>query len=521
VSVIVVIVVVVALVAAGLLIVRPWLNSASEGPDPTVAVTTPSASATPWAGMRDVPTALTEGVPTTDAINIVGVWSGVAVFALQYADWALCVGEEYCLTHSILRGVDYLTGDVLWTIDHAPNAISATGNLAVHEAGRIAIFLQDAVDQTAYLLVISLLTGEVHSSRDDPIGLDDHPDGWGIAHTVLAYEGGIVVVAKQARGGSEADWSDTVTTTAYRDTNLAGAIWQIVGFTSSRDDLWWNTIDRLPGGLVKARMTDGRTTYVSIATGEVSGNPLEHSYGDSRLFVVQGKVIEATNRAESDGIAALAGWLAPGSTAPTWTYAPASGSSPWEIQELGCATAEVLVVQGATWEGSELVKYVFGIDLASGRQLWAMENGTNFIYGWSCTVMYVGDQHMVLMPGPDGVAVVNITTGERVATLTASGPKSVIEDMALFPCGERMVCLFGYTTDGPGLEIYDTEWGLGMPNEFYRVNVITYKFSQGQRSMEIGDIGLPLHPYAFPTADGLVVPYRDISDRTKYGFYIL
>ena len=475
----------VAVVAAATLV---WLSRTGHlggekgGVNGPTACPANASTLPPTPVARLVPFDLTAGVAPREHVQVIGVWSGVAVFDLydlrEANVWPLGAGEG----RDILRGVDVATGAVLWTLDALPDGsgflVGVTRRRESSLAGdptsdnppglpprQVAAFcgnlaLSLVTSDGTTVVVLALRTGGFVGNHFVPNG--DARNEYGqpvpLQQSVSAYSGGVLVVdtwSLDLWGGQP----HPGTTTAYRDTDLSSPLWR----SEVSDDRggWYLG----PPVLLDRWVHTVSDDYVDLHSGARSGL---RPGGDADAYAAGlasvGPVILAI-----DGLGPWGGyqaseriatWSGANPPARSWTYDPVADDPtlelypPWTPAKLGLdiapeATRNALLVSVETGEFDEQANayksYLRAVAAADGRVLWSVPlTGSYWLAGTSLYTLR--DQQLFLISDYDGTfTLLRAEAGAEYGTLT-DAPVSRAEWAG--PCGATAICLVAVT--GPG-----------------------------------------------------------------------
>ncbi|MCL2653867.1 MAG: hypothetical protein FWD63_08805, partial [Propionibacteriaceae bacterium] len=271
--------VVVALVVVGLaggLVVRQVLN-----PSPTCKPINGAKYSAEDGSFPSLPVALLDGQATPTRVEVVGVWCDVALINLEYQKKENLNGDHaYTYFNTdVLRAVDVSTGRILWTLDKSPDGSPLMFNSAVSENGKVALATMRDGGYTqpddaelcingTDMRVLNLRTGRVLTNAfvDGQCAPDIATgDTMSTMASVVAYQGGIVVVEQNMGSVPMLMTGGTVSTAGYQDTDLETPLWTV---DANRSPIMLDQLtDRvLPGGWVLT----SPGMYVPIATGDSS-----------------------------------------------------------------------------------------------------------------------------------------------------------------------------------------------------------------------------------------------------------
>ncbi|MDR0782559.1 MAG: hypothetical protein LBE83_02200, partial [Propionibacteriaceae bacterium] len=456
------IIVVVALVVAGGIIVRSWSWFGSSAP--VGESTQPGSGPTSYVpqqstGLVDVPIDLTAGLGVSVQPLTVGAWGGVLVFDLLFNSPEDC-WERVCY-RSILRGVDYLTGAVLWTVDRLPDNTPCYYDInapASYDDGKLAFTLYNHGEHSrAVVMVIELRTGIVLVSHETPTQGSKSKQFLTYNSAVVTYQDGIIVIGDwDMTNGYDGDtlWVSTV---AYRDTNLSTPLWRAEGTLTATDHNLriWTFSPALPG-LALAVSDDHGIIYVAIETGEPVIFPDQTT--DPSFVEASGAILQTGSYLDPFSGGVISRWS--DSTGPQWSF-PLTDVL---IREAGCVTTDNVVFR--IWDIERRTSVVMAINRETGRQAWAVthlwDEEVSWGLRWNCTVVSVGDQELVVLPESNGLSFVDGVTGTRVGDLPdlvtpadreAGGDQVGVS--GTYPCGDHGACAIVSTGSGIVVTVFD------------------------------------------------------------------
>jgi len=429
----VVLVVVLALVVAGMLAWLVWRDS-HEGGNTSGPFVHPSASASLPAGSPSplppaVPFDALRGLGNPVTVTTLGTWDGVAVFDMTYQVTGLTADQgSYNVYRDSFRGVSTSTGKVLWTLDKLPDgsAFRSQQQPGKVSAGNFAVALQAVgADKSSgdnrtycpgltYVAVISLQTGK--ASYGKPLAafckLSGTKMGWA-SELVMAYEAGIVVVDQYTSVSyNDSDYPRVSKTVAYRDSDLATPIWQVLG--TMKLDSSAPTIFELAQQWVLAASGE----FVSITDGTTSN----FKYPDGQAVTDVDGIIVVSKPGS------LKAWTSPAEQDPVWESDGAGLALSAHSLPLECSTPDVIVVAGASGG-------MVGVGLKDGQQLWQMAASDKA----GCIGLRNGSQEIVGLRDGGTFQLLDAFTGAVLSHQDGFGPK----DGSSMPmlCGSGMVCV--------------------------------------------------------------------------------
>lgn len=393
--------IVLALVATGvtIVVVRPGAVSATFACDAVSAGDDYSADGV----LQAMPVGLTDGLPAPNRVTVAGLWCSVALIDLKSTHLeVLGDGSRTPVDTDVLRAVDVSTGQVLWTMDQAPDGSQLLLQSVLESDGKLALAtvrlggVTDPATEPSFcasgsdVRILNLRTGRTLTSRFSANPACDLGDGdfpVGQFDSVVAYQGGIVVIERNSGPGAFV-WQ-TTSTAGYRDTDLSHALWTVPPGRINVIGLDMMTDRRLPGGWVRADSGD----YVSTSTGEVSAGAnsgqVASCFAAGDLILEADTVVNPTAAIPNPWFTSVSGWTDL-MAAPDWTYTPPTG---WVIAEnttlpLGVAddvwiglvssatplvavTADAIIVMEERFVDLALVEAnLTAISQADGRALW-------------------------------------------------------------------------------------------------------------------------------------------------------
>lgn len=431
----------------GILVAAVALGAAGCGPVTTPATSTPpttTPSPTTQVTAPTLPATVafdpTSGEPTPDYVSIVGTSGQTVVFDLSYRAQYDSAGNPVAGTaRDILRGVDFTTGTVAWTLDTLPDGspftTSGYGNILQESggAGNLAILASPTTivspasnpsgptsiptdsAGSSKTLILSPTTGTIIASADWSGCVQQ---ACPIA-TIVAYQDGMVVL-DQGTGEPDGDApvASYTSTTAYRDQDLTTAVWQVQaagGFSWGTDVNPKSASDRV---LASSWVLAVSGTYVSLQDGSPSSIvPL--TMGNSWLsYFTAGDVPIQYAQGEGNASSSLAA-VDPGTGKPTWTaQATPAGAAFAGYNPLGCLSADGMIV--ATQPQDPATAALVAINLDTGAVQWSAPYDSTVSPGtqWSaplCAAWANGDQDTIAYATGTGMAWVDATTGQAIA----------------------------------------------------------------------------------------------------------
>ena len=370
---------------------------------------------------------------------MVGVWSGIAVVALEVASTSG--------TTAAFRGIDVTTGEVLWTYDKVPDGEPFQVTTGMASDGRLAVGLARSDGAPGgpgnYVVIMSLTTGDVLSSRFYP---EESTTEGSVLISVdtgfWSYEGGIVVISAMRKTAEVSDnrmcLANWVMTEAFEDTDLQTPLWQVESDTLYSPcqnidvEAEWLR-DSILGGQLGPT---GAGSYVDIQTGTAAvmawddGNN-SHAYTQAGDWLVDAVSTGAWGAYEATY---LNGWNGPEAAAPTWTYA---APAQHVIDSAMCFSEDMLIVRTKTLSGLE--SSVSAIGLADGQLIWSIP------FDWSvCGVIVQGDKEVVVLASGSEVKLLDSGDGTQLGTFKIQGDAGG-RITSIEQCGEWLACVYADT----------------------------------------------------------------------------
>ncbi|MDR0784220.1 MAG: hypothetical protein LBE83_10755, partial [Propionibacteriaceae bacterium] len=381
------------------------------------------------------------------------------------------------------------------------------------DQGNIALTLADNATITRCItMVIGLTSGTILTNLEDPTprGWPDpnqpnHPSHRNFNQVVMAYQEGIVVVSDSTSldGSGSICAEISTTTTAYRATDLTSPLWRLTGIPQGH---WCYSAPQLPG-LVLAVVPNRDYAYVSITTGKpmITLDPGV----DATYFEAGGAILQSLDLSGRATGGVITRWPDQPATSPSWSLTLPSRTG---LSGLGCTTRDSFIF--VTYDFQSGTESIWAVNLDTGQKSWSIAY-PDLYYGpqspinlWTCGILTIGDQALVAVPSGSGIALIDAASGGVVATLAdlATGTDSGVS--GVYPCGYDLACaivathptrldvtVFDYSTSP--LTIIDELSFVGVPGDL-----------TGPTTMLNVSSGPTARPaFAFPTADGLIVPY--------------
>ena len=426
-----------------------------------------------------------DNLPLPDMTQVVGMWCGAAVFDFTYLN-----SPEKTINHDVLRGVDFATGQILWTLATLPNGsnfvISGGWDGLFEDAGKLAITLLEVDENTrpseqycivgTHELIMSVRTGVVLASSFYPAACSTATQTVQ-TESIIAYQEGVVVIQR----GVGTSFPEVVTATAaYGETDLSTPLWYMTGQVDTADG-WFGSTNVLPGGWVKA-VPNG---YVSVTDGHPAGFSLVNPPAGVAQFFAAGPMAVSTIATPvsgfpiSDSYDSLSGWPDMKAAQPAWRYESPTG---WNIGEIEAAslqsspvlvvTKNLIVIVEYQWDDTRalLAARATAIGMADGKPRWSVPLSFDALsVHESCGTTITGDADTsatfefpaghapgcvqilsvsALVTDVAGQSTVVVQDGRKLQLIdAASGRVTASRDIqalgtaSLQPCGRDVVCL--------------------------------------------------------------------------------
>ena len=447
----VVIVVVLALAVAG---VAGWVFWPRSGPEPSQAgqpTGAPPAQTGAAASLVKVPFDVTSGLPKPNDIEVMGVWSQVVVFLLDYRE---------SMDTIVFRGVSVGTGEVLWTYDKTSDGdplLAGEEILSLEDEfvtdGNLVLAIQkpgsgsDPYDWESYcpgetyLLILSAANGEglTGGSIDPQCSLRGAGKTYLIVEPITYREGIVVVDLYELYRSDSESGKKQLHTVAYRDTDLDHPLWQVTGgdfeccLGRGSDPVIFSDLVRTLSG-----------TYVSIHDGSPSGfvmvddnRTVIESFWQTKEVVFSAVGAYSEPRFEFTATV-LKGYSSPDAANPSWQHATLAHWFTSSSNLTRCITSQAFLgtPYSQDWEPGRTVE-VAAISLVDGQQMWSTSLVTPMDY---CTVLQTGDQELVALATETTLILVDGASGEEYARMDAA-MQADNWNVEIHGCGQSAVCL--------------------------------------------------------------------------------